>query len=177
MLPRFNLVYADPPWEFRTYSDKGKDRDPSNHYPTLTDQEIAAFRLENGALLTDCIADDALLFLWCTPANLLRALEIMEAWGFEYRSHMVWVKDRIGTGYYTRQKHEPLLIGRRGNPPTPIEAPASVIEAARNAHSAKPHLFRETIERMYPAWAEQNRIELFARQAAPNWTVHGYEAG
>lgn len=171
----FSLIYADPPWEFKTYSDKGKDLGPAQHYPELNDEGITNFKY-GARWIGDCVTKDAMLFLWCTPANLVRALDIMTAWGFEYRSHMVWVKDKQGTGFYTRQMHEPLLIGVRGHPPMPAEVPPSAISAPRLRHSEKPSIFRETLETMYPHWDEKNRLELFARSAPVGWKVYGYEA-
>ncbi len=171
----FSLIYADPPWEFKTYSDKGKDLGPAQHYPELDDEGIANFKYGD-RWIGDCVAKDALLFLWCTPANLLRALNILTTWGFEYRSQMVWVKDKQGTGFYARQMHEPLLIGVRGKPPMPIYVPPSVLAAPRGRHSEKPSIFRETLEKMYPYWGDQNRVELFARGAPVGWKAYGYEA-
>lgn len=129
----------------------------------LTDHRITAHK-------------DSLLFLWATGANLVRALEIVGAWGFEYRSQIVWVKDKPGTGYYTRQRHEPLLICVRGKPPLPQMVPESVVFAPRGAHSAKPPEVRQIIERMYPDFAD-SRVELFARGTVPGWQTHGFEAG
>ena len=71
---------------------------PDNHYETMTYEDIAAFKYGNRAI-RDIAARDALLFMWCTPANLLLAMDIVPAWGFEYRTHLVWVKDRAGTGF------------------------------------------------------------------------------
>lgn len=171
----FSLIYADPPWEFTTYSDKGKDLSPAQHYPTMTADEIKQLTVGD-RWIGDIAGDDALLFLWCTPANLLRALDVMTAWKFEYRSQRVWVKDKAGMGFYARQQHEPLLIGVRGNPPTPIYVPSSVIEAPRGKHSAKPDESRHDLEKMYPHWGEEMRIELFPRGPAPGWTVFGNES-
>ena len=101
--------------------------------------------------LTIPSADDAVIFLWVTSPKLAEGLEVMDAWGFSYRTSMVWVKDRIGMGYYARQQHEFLLIGRRGSLPVPDpeDRPASVVTAARGEHSAKPDEFYDLIERMY----------------------------
>ena len=74
---------------------------------------------------------------------LPQALAVMEAWGFEYRTQIIWVKDRIGTGYWFRNKHELLLIGVRGDIPGPAPGSQwpSVIEAPVGFHSAKPEVF------------------------------------
>jgi N6-adenosine-specific RNA methylase IME4 len=84
---------------------------------------------------------------------------------------MVWVKDRIGLGYYVRQQLELLLIGRRGKFPVPLpgDRPAAVLFAPRGEHSKKPVEIYEVIERMYPGLP---RFELFQRTPRPGW--HGY---
>ena len=67
--------------------------------------------------------EDAVLFMWATSPKLTEALEVMTAWGFSYRTCTVWVKDRIGMGYYARQQHELVLIGKRGHPKASTLAP------------------------------------------------------
>jgi N6-adenosine-specific RNA methylase IME4 len=88
---------------------------------------------------------------------------------------MVWVKDKIGTGIYVRQRHEYLLIGKRGNPitPRPGSQPDSVIEAPRDRHSAKPEKVYDIIEEMYPALP---KIELFCRSPRDGWSVWGNQS-
>jgi N6-adenosine-specific RNA methylase IME4 len=99
---------------------------------------------------------------------------VLEAWGFEYKSNAVWVKDKLGLGYYVRNRHELLLIATRGDfrCPQPANRPSSVIEAPRREHSRKPDETYEIIERMYP---ELPKIELFARQERPGWRQWGNE--
>jgi N6-adenosine-specific RNA methylase IME4 len=115
------------------------------------------------------------MFMWATSPLLPLALEVMEAWGFSYRTCMVWVKDKIGMGYYARQRHELLLIGRRGNLPVPEPAnrPDSVHQAPRTEHSKKPHLFYDLIEAMYP---HMPKVELFARRPREGWAAWGNQA-
>jgi N6-adenosine-specific RNA methylase IME4 len=99
----------------------------------------------------------------------------MEAWGFSYKSQIVWVKNRIGTGYWFRSQHELLLVGTRGHIPAPAmgtQVP-SVIEAPVGRHSEKPSVFYEVIERYFPTLP---KIELYARGARPGWDVWGLEA-
>jgi N6-adenosine-specific RNA methylase IME4 len=90
--------------------------------------------------VNDIAADDAILFLWATTPFLRKGLLVMQAWGFDYRTSMVWVKPSIGPGQWVRQRHEYLLIGVRGDIPTPkVEnKPDSVIEEPREEHSKKP---------------------------------------
>ena len=160
----FPVLYADPPWR---YEDAEPTRAVENNYPTMSLDEIK--RLDVPA------CDDAVLFLWATSPKLEEALEVLKAWGFQYRTCMVWVKDKIGMGYYARQRHELLLIGKRGNLPVPDpeDRPDSVVMAPRAGHSEKPEAFYEVIERMYPTC---ERVELFARHPRDGWAAWGNQA-
>ena len=99
---------------------------------------------------------------------------MIEAWGFVYRTNIVWVKDKIGMGYYARNQHETLLVARRGELPPPRESDrlSSVVHADRGEHSEKPAIFHELIERWYP---EQPKIELFSRAPRLGWAAWGNE--
>jgi N6-adenosine-specific RNA methylase IME4 len=176
----FPLIYADPPWKWGHFGEQakeneaGKGRTSDQHYPTLTYDEIKDFTL-GGKPVSEVAHKDAALFLWCTSANIELALGVMRAWGFEYKAHAVWVKDKLGLGFVFRNKHEVLLYGTRGNMPAPQIQPPSVFEYPRGEHSAKPAEIREIIERMYPDFSARNRLELFARDKAKNWTSYGFE--
>jgi N6-adenosine-specific RNA methylase IME4 len=133
-----------------------------NHYGTMDLDAICALPVAQAA------TPDAVLFLWATSPKLAEAMRVIDAWGFTYRTCMVWVKDKIGMGYYARQQHELLLIATRGELPAPAPAnrPASVVVSPRQRHSKKPPVFYTVIERMYP---EFRRRELFARDARAGW--------
>jgi N6-adenosine-specific RNA methylase IME4 len=164
---RYPIVYADPPWRYEHVETES--RAIENQYPTMDLDAIRAMRV------ADLCTPDAVLFMWATSPKLAEAMAVLDAWGFTYRTSMVWVKDKIGMGYYARQRHELLLIATLGNPPTPAPAqrPDSVVEAPRGAHSAKPGIFAELIERMYPALP---KIELFCRVPREGWSAWGNEA-
>jgi N6-adenosine-specific RNA methylase IME4 len=167
---RYGLILADPEWRFATYSlERGMDRAADNHYPTSETDAICA------RPVVDIAADDCVLFLWATAPMLLDALRVMAAWGFEYKSHAIWKKDRIGTGYWFRNQHELLLVGTRGKVPAPAMGTqsASVIDAPLGEHSAKPGCFHDFIESYFPSLP---KIELNARRARPGWDAWGYEA-
>jgi N6-adenosine-specific RNA methylase IME4 len=166
---RFPVIYADPAWHFEPYSEITANSQPSHHYPTMSLDEICA--LPVSALATD----DAVLFLWTTAPHLEEAIQVIKAWGFNYATNIVWVKDKIGTGYYVRNQHELLLIATRGDLPAPLPAqrPPSVISSPRREHSRKPDEAYALIERMYP---ELPKIELFARHARQGWACWGNEA-
>ena len=167
----FNLLYADPPWQYE-FSESPANRSIENQYPTATVAQMCDETFV--ADLRAHTAPDAMLFLWATSPKLTEAQQLLTAWGFEYRTNLVWVKDRIGMGYYVRQQHELLLVAKRGNLPVPAEADrvSSVIEAPRGRHSEKPEQVYGMLEGMYPA---AERLELFARTARPGWTPWGNE--
>jgi N6-adenosine-specific RNA methylase IME4 len=151
---KYPIIYADPPWRFEHVMTES--RAIEDHYPTMALEDICALPV------ADVAAEHSVLLLWSPAGKLAEAMRVIEAWGFEYRTDMVWVKDRIGAGYYVRQQHENLLIARRGELPLPLpeDRLSSVITAPRAEHSVKPVEFYERIERMYP---ELQKIELFAR--------------
>ena len=146
---------------------RGMDRAADNHYPTMSLDDIRSLPVP--------AADAAVLFLWATVPMLPEALDVMRAWGFTYRSHFVWIKSRVGTGYWNRNAHELLLVGTRGKIPAPApgEQFCSVIEATAGAHSAKPAVFAEMAEEMFP---NLPAVELFARGSRTGWDVWGAEA-
>jgi N6-adenosine-specific RNA methylase IME4 len=120
-------------------------------------------------------AQDAVLFLWAVSSLLPEALEVMDAWSFTYKTTLAWVKPRIGPGIWLRNRHELLLVGRRGNhpPPEPEDRADSVLEAPRGRHSEKPTRVYELLERMYP---RGSKLELFARgRPRPDWVSWGNE--
>ena len=165
----YNVGYADPPWRFEPHSRvTGLDRAADNHYPTEHVDQIRQMARPQ-------FADDAVMFMWATVPMLGEALSVLDAWGFEYKSHFVWTKDRAGTGHWSRNQHELLLIGTRGNIPAPApgEQYPSVISAPLGEHSEKPAAFAEMIEDMFP---NLPAVELFARAPRLGWDVWGNEA-
>jgi N6-adenosine-specific RNA methylase IME4 len=167
---KYGVILTDSEWRFHAYDpDTGADRAASNHYPTSDLEKIKARDVASIA------ADDCVLFSWATVPMLPQALEVMEAWGFKYVSHFIWVKDKAGTGYWNRNQHELLLVGTRGNIPAPAPGAQwpSVMEAPRGAHSEKPDKCYELIEAYYP---NVPKIELNARKARDGWNRWGNEA-
>jgi N6-adenosine-specific RNA methylase IME4 len=157
---------ADPPWRYTDEEGRGSAED---HYATMSLEEICAMPVAARA------TDDAVIFLWATAPLLPEAFEVLRAWGFEYRTSSVWDKERIGIGHWFRVQHEHLLVGVRGNFPTPPPAarPSSVIRAPRGEHSAKPDAAYAIVEAM---WPELPRLELFARREREGWQAWGAEA-
>ena len=167
---KYGVIYADPEWRFEAFSEETTSHGPQDHYKVSETDEIAK-RDVASICYKDCV-----LFLWATVPMLPDALRVMEAWGFTYKSHLAWIKNRAGTGYWARNKHELLLIGTKGKPaaPAPGDNPDSAIHADVGAHSAKPEVFAELIERLYP---NTPKIELNRRgPARPGWDAWGAEA-
>jgi N6-adenosine-specific RNA methylase IME4 len=145
------------------------DRAADNHYPTSCTEVIAARDVQSIA------ARDCVLFLWATGPMTPHALVVMAAWGFDYKAQYVWGKDKVGTGFWNREKHELLLIGTRGNVPCPAPGMQldSLIMAPRGRHSAKPERFLEMIGSYFPTLP---KIELNRRGAPrPGWDAWGDE--
>lgn len=168
---KYGVVVADPEWPWESYSEEtGMDRAAANHYPT-SPTEIIAQRDVPSIAATDCV-----LFLWATAPRIEDALFVMREWGFTYKSMAVWVKDRVGTGYWFRNRHEILLVGTRGNVPAPAMGDQwdSVIEAPLGDHSAKPERSLELVEAYFP---NVPKIELNRRgPARQGWDAWGAEA-
>lgn len=167
---RYGVIYADPEWRFEVYNrDTGMDRSADNHYPTSETSVICARPVQ------DIAAPDCVLFLWATVPMLPDALRVTSAWGFDYKSHCIWAKDRIGTGYWFRNQHELLLVGTRGDIPAPAMGTQfpSFITAPVAEHSQKPDRFYELIETYFPSLP---KIELNARRARDGWDRWGFEA-
>jgi N6-adenosine-specific RNA methylase IME4 len=160
----FPVVYCDPPWRYEHASTPS--RAVENQYPTLALDQIKALDVP--------AAPAAVLFMWATSPKLEEAIQVVNAWDFTYRTCMVWVKDKIGMGYYVRQQHELVLIARRGDMPLPDETslPPSVIHAPRGRHSEKPSEFYKIIEQLYPGYP---KVELFARSSREGWEAWGNE--
>lgn len=157
----YRLIYADPPWKYEHVETES--RSIENQYPTMDLKDICNLKIP--------AADDSVLFLWATSPKLAEALQVMDAWGFSYRTCAVWDKVKMGMGYYFRQQHELLLVGARGALPVPhpSDRPASLFRVKRGRHSEKPSRVYKLIESMYPAFTADDRIELFARETRAGW--------
>jgi N6-adenosine-specific RNA methylase IME4 len=168
---KFGVILADPEWRFEPWSrETGLDRAADNHYPT---SDLATIKARDVASIA---ADDCVLFLWSPGNRIADAIDVMRGWGFAYVSQFVWAKAKAGTGYWVRDKHEVLLIGKRGAPPAPAPGTQaeSLILAPQSEHSAKPEIFLEIVERYFPRLA---KIELNRRgPLRPGWSAWGNEA-
>jgi len=163
---KFNVIYADPPWQ---YSNSGFDESAARHYPTMTNEEIYDL-IEK---LNPAIANPAVLFMWVTNPFLWIGHQVLEAWSFEYKTDMVWIKNKgPSMGWFVTSRHEHLFIATRGEGMHPEFRPTSWFQADATRHSKKPEIMYETIEKMYP---KGKYLELFARNTRSNWTSWGNE--
>jgi len=170
---RYGVIYADPPWQYEHAISTS--REIEEQYPTLDTDAIGKIHVD-GLPVPKRAADDCVLFLWVPPSLVEHGLRVLRSWGFEYRTMIVWDKEKVGMGYWVRQQAELVLLGVKGSPPTPKPAdrPSSVFRAPRGKHSAKPAQFYDVIEAMYPGAA---RLEMFKRGAGrQGWDVWGNEA-
>jgi N6-adenosine-specific RNA methylase IME4 len=179
-LPRnhFGAIYADPPWDFKTWTGAPNERGPQTHYSTMTMDEIAA--LPVGELA----ADDCVLFMWVCWPTLLAVPAIFDAWGFTYKTcAFSWIKANnlqpdmfadnapvhVGLGYWTRANSEVCLLATRGKPKRLNADVRQGIIEPRREHSRKPDCVPSRIERLVAG----PYLELFARTQRENWTVWG----
>lgn len=158
----FDVVYADCPWRY-DFSKKTADSIEA-HYPTMAVEDIMNLHVPS--------AKNSVLFLWATAPKLIEALSVMSAWGFQYKTNIVWDKERIGLGYWSRVQHEHLLIGTKGHfpPPAYIFRESSVYREKKTKHSRKPDHIREWIN---SAYGGVSRLELFGREEHAGWVTVG----
>lgn len=171
---KYSVIYADPPWAFRAYSENGLSRSVENHYHTMTAGDIEALPVESIA------EKDCALFLWATFPTLPQALATIAAWGFTYKTvGFAWVKQNRksdglfwGLGHWTRSNAEVCLLATRGHPKRVSAGVHSVVVSHVGKHSEKPAEVRERIVRLM---GDLPRVELFARQTVEGWDAWGDE--
>lgn len=158
----FATILADPPWDVL---QRSASRGAIRHYRLMSATEIAALPVK------PLVAEAAHLWLWVTNATVFAGRQVMEAWGFTYRSILTWVKPRFGMGTYLRTQTEHLLLGTRGHVPVRFRGQGSWFYAPVQEHSHKPEEQYAIIERISPG----PYLELFARRRRPGWSVWGNE--
>lgn len=172
---KYNIIYADPPWTFKTYSAKGKEKKSAEcHYPCMTKADIQNLPVK------DLAADDCVLLLWVTFPCLEEGLELIKKWGFTYKTcGFTWVKRNRksdgyfwGLGYWTRANAEICLLATKGKPRRVSKSVHQVCDARIMEHSRKP---AEVRDRIVQLCGDLPRIELFARQYADGWDCWGNE--
>ena len=173
---RFGTILADPPWQFANRTGKmAPEHKRLSRYSTLTLKEIK----EKPVALAS--AEQCHLYLWVPNALLKEGMEVMEAWGFEYKTNIIWHKirkdggqDGRGVGFYFRNTTEIILFGIRGKLRTsaPGRRQVNIIKSQKREHSRKPDEQYGIIEACSPG----PYLELFARGKRPGWTQWGNEA-
>lgn len=174
---KFATFVADPPWRYGNTSTRGA---AENHYPTMSIEE-----LRDLDVVPRHAADQAHLYLWTTAVHLPDAFSVMEAWGFTYKTYLVWVKPQMGMGNYFRVSTELVLFGVRGDMRTQRRDVRNYFEAKRSKHSAKPAMFHDLVASCSPG----PYMELFSRCYADDlltgctcskcrlgWTVWGNQS-
>lgn len=170
----FNVILADPPWNFKNYSEKGEGKNPNQHYKCISIEEICSIPVSVLA------SNNCALLMWSTWPFMPRWNEVLKAWGFEYSSlAWEWIKynpvtDKyaFGPGYGTRKNLEPCLLATKGSPKIGSHSIRDFIRSPRREHSRKPEEQYELIERLFPAGPY---IEIFARNEREGWTAWGNE--
>lgn len=173
-MKQYNLIMADPPWQYGNCGTTVKWGTAASHYPTMKLADICALPVDKIA------APDCTLFLWATFPMLREAFDVISAWGFSYKTvAFVWIKRNQkanswfwGLGNWTRSNAEICLLAVKGNPKRVSNRIHQIIFTPIEQHSKKPDDVRTKIVALM---GDLPRVELFARQAAPGWDVWGNE--
>ena len=169
---KYNIIYADPPWTFKTWSKKGGIKSPK--YEVMTINDIKKLPIDN-------IADkDCVLFIWVTYPLLKEGLDTIKQWNFHYKTcGFSWIKknkktDSLfwGLGYWTRANNEICLLATKGKPKRISRSVHQVVIDKIREHSRKPDCVRDRIVELC---GDLPRIELFAREKTKGWDVWGNE--
>lgn len=181
---KFDIIYADPPWHHNgkmQYDKSGKNADEIDltknifissaifKYPTVKTSELKKIPI------TDIAKDNCLLFMWTTNPHLSQAIELGQAWGFDYKTvAFIWDKMNHNPGQYTLSNCELCLVFKRGKIPKPrgVRNIQQLIRSPRKKHSEKPIEVIKAIKKMFP---KQERIELFARKKIEGWASWGLD--
>ena len=170
----YNIIYADPPWSYDDEANAG-NRGACHKYPVMGNKAICDLPVK------DIAAKDAVLFMWATMPKLKESFEVIEAWGFTYKTNaFTWVKKYrngrwfLGMGRWTRSNAELCLLATKGKPSRIGKNICSVIDWPVMEHSRKPEEIRE---RIVSLCGDLPRIELFSRESANGWDCWGKDAG
>ena len=176
---KYRIIYADPPWQYPTAPLRKKVEE---HFSTLPDEEIAEYTDPSGRKIKDLAFKDCTLFMWATTGKLDKAFPVIKAWGFQYKTSIIWDKVKYNMGNYTSPRHEFLLIAGKGSSAPLDKKVANNIDSVQviektAKHSEKPEEFRKIIESLYPINIKNHiHIELFARlQNIEGWDFWGKE--
>ena len=162
---KYRVIVTDPPWKYDNRAEDETHR-AANPYPSMPVSEII-----EQIPISDLSLDDCILWLWTTNAFMKQAHEVAEAWQFEVKTILTWVKGNMGTGDWLRGKTEHCLMCVKGSPVVNLTNQTTVIYGPLREHSRKPDSFYELVENLCPG----TKIELNAREAREGWSSHGSE--
>ncbi len=174
---KYKTIYADPPWQFQNRTGKvAPEHKRLNRYSTMTLNEIMALPV------SDISDEKSHLYLWVPNALLPEGLDVMKAWGFEYKTNLIWEKvrkdgqpDGRGVGFYFRNVTEILLFGIKGDKNRTLQpgrSQVNLLRTMKREHSRKPDEFVSLIE----ACSQGPRLEMFARGNRVDWDMWGNQA-
>lgn len=161
---KYKTILADPPWK-TNQTGRNSNRSAEHHYDLMSLEHIKAMPV------ADLCEDNSHLYLWCPNGLIPEALEVINAWGFIFRSPIYWIKPRLGLGNYIRNASETCLFATRGKAPVKFHAQPNWFFAAQQEHSHKPEEQFAIIERL----SDGPYLELFARRRQPGWDAWGNE--
>lgn len=176
---KYRIIYADPPWDYHSawYRENSNSAGiwglAQDHYKTMNIEDVKKLPVQ------DIAQNDCFLFMWATFPQLREALDVIDAWGFKYKTvAFTWVKktkegkNAVGMGWYTRANAEICLLAKRGKPTIKDHSIRQIIESEREKHSKKPD---EARKRIIKLCGNVSRIELFARKRTKGWDSWGNE--
>lgn len=181
-IKKYRVIYADPPWRFKNFSVKGEGRNAVSHYDCLTLDNLCKLPVAEWA------QKDCALFMWAIDPMLPDALDLIRAWGFEFKTvGFYWAKTNknanpaalsesdffTGMGYWSRANVEQCLLATRGKPSRLAKDVRRLIIDKRREHSRKPDAIYSRIERL----VDGPYLELFARETRPGWDAWGNQQG
>jgi len=161
---KYRLIYADPPWKLGSEPVASTNPEAIGYYPRMTVDEIIEVPLH------DICEENAALFLWAPPQLLEEALDVLHAWGFEYRSIFTWQKSKGAPGLYNRIDQEFLIVGEKGNCQPETDEIVSSIHCIEKKGASKPDEFRKIIENLY--LSTENKVELYPRKKCEGWSQY-----
>ena len=182
-MKKYKVIYADPPWRFKNFSEKGEGRNAVSHYDCLTLPDLKKLNIQRYA------DKDCSLFMWVTDPMLDQGLELMKCWGFNFKTvAFYWAKTNkkvnlsklsaekdffTGLGYWTRANCEQCIMGTKGNPARKSKDVKRLIIDKRREHSRKPEQTYERIEKL----VDGPYLELFSRKTRVKWDSWGDQVG
>ena len=176
MEKKYQIIYADPPWQYKVWSRKSNSRSAESHYRTMNIEDIINLK----GFINEISDENCILFIWVTYPCLKEGLKVIEQWGFQYKTcGFTWVKKNKksnswfwGMGYWTRANSELCLIATKGKIKRISKKVHQIIDTPIEEHSRKPAIVRDKIIELV---GDLSKIELFAREKVPGWDAWGNE--